>query len=85
MADAETLLEELNRVRAAMPPPAHTTIYWPSNVKFPECSFCSTKAIIDGRTQMGPWGFMCEEHYLESGVGLGTGRGQLLIEVEELP
>lgn len=36
-------------------------------------------AAYDGRTKTGPWANMCDECYLELGVGLGTGRGQRLV------
>jgi hypothetical protein len=36
-------------------------------------------AHYDGKTIYGPWAYMCERHFKELGVGLGTGRGQLLI------
>jgi hypothetical protein len=36
-------------------------------------------ARYDGATVHGPWAYMCEEHFQSDGVGLGTGRGQLLV------
>jgi hypothetical protein len=36
-------------------------------------------AAYDGKTRMGPWGYMCEECFEKFGVGLGVGRGQRLI------
>ena len=45
----------------------------------PKCDFCGKPAEVDGRTRMGPWAFMCEGCYPKFGVGLGLGRGQLLI------
>ena len=42
------------------------------------CSFWSEKAIVDGRTKMGAWAFMCEKHFKKYGVGLGLGKGQKL-------
>lgn len=36
-------------------------------------------AAYDGRTVSGQWGYMCEEHFPEWGVGLGLGKGQRLI------
>lgn len=44
----------------------------------PKCDFCAQTAAYDGRTRMGPWAYMCEAHYVQHGVGLGTGRGQRL-------
>ena len=52
----------------------------------PPCDFCSLlelpevpKAYYDGRTTMGPWANMCQEHFDQYGVGLGLGRGQKLV------
>lgn len=39
----------------------------------------ATPAAYDGKTRRGPWAYMCEECFQVWGVGLGTGRGQLLI------
>lgn len=36
-------------------------------------------AAYDGKTVMGPWGYMCEDAFASVGVGLGTGRGQRLV------
>ena len=46
--------------------------------KLSQCNFCSETAAYDGRTKMGPWAYMCEEHFEIQGVGLGIGRGQKL-------
>lgn len=27
------------------------------------CDFCKKQARYDGKTTMGPWAYMCEEHY----------------------
>jgi len=48
-----------------------------------ECDFCDNTARYDGKTVLGPWGYMCEQHFQKMGVGLGTGRGQKLEVVEE--
>jgi hypothetical protein len=54
--------------------------------ELPDCDLCKTqgydpprKARYDGATWMGPWAYMCAEHFRHHGVGLGTGRGQKLI------
>lgn len=40
----------------------------------------SVPARYDGATyDMGSWAYMCENHWREIGVGLGTGKGQKLI------
>lgn len=36
-------------------------------------------AAYDGKTNMGPWAYMCEDCFQRFGVGLGTGKGQRLI------
>jgi hypothetical protein len=38
------------------------------------------KAAYDGATKMGPWAYMCEVCFKMHGVGLGTGRGQKLVQ-----
>ena len=49
----------------------------------PKCDFCPNLAVYDGKTFLGPWGYMCEPHFQAYGVGLGTGRGQRLILKEK--
>lgn len=50
----------------------------------PKCDICTgNDAAYDGRTNMGPWAYMCESCWKVHGVGkLGTGFGQRL-ELEE--
>lgn len=55
--------------------------------EIPDCDFCKednikTPARVDGRTRMGSWANMCENHYLRYGIGLGTGKGQILIPLK---
>jgi hypothetical protein len=47
----------------------------------PMCDLCAdgTRAIYDAASRQGPWGYMCQRHYDQFGVGLGTGRGQRLV------
>ena len=52
----------------------------------PECDICKydhgksgVPAAYDGKTKMGPWANMCEQHFKSHGVGLGTGAGQRLV------
>jgi len=47
--------------------------------ELPKCNFCDKPAHYDGKTTMGPWAYMCEEHFKMYGIGLGTGKGQKLI------
>lgn len=47
------------------------------------CDICGKLARYDGRTTGGSWAYMCEECFIEHGVGLGTGKGQKLIYKEE--
>ena len=51
--------------------------------KLPDCDFCGDMAKYDGRTKMGPWGYMCEPCFKEYGIGLGLGRGQELVLKQE--
>lgn len=57
--------------------------------RLPYCDFCLDSKVeaelakFDGRTNRGPWANMCEEHFRQYGVGLGTGKGQRLILKEE--
>lgn len=39
-------------------------------------------AEYDGKTQAGPWAFMCSADFANYGVGLGLGRGQRLVLVQ---
>lgn len=45
----------------------------------PYCDFCEQVAAYDAVTTLGPWANMCETHWKEYGVQLGTGWGQKLI------
>jgi hypothetical protein len=53
--------------------------------QLPDCDICrvgqgrTTTAHYDGKTTMGPWANMCEEHFAMFGVGLGLGQGQRLV------
>lgn len=33
----------------------------------PKCDFCDKPAVYDAKTEFGPWGFMCEEHFEKFG------------------
>ena len=37
------------------------------------------EAVVDGKTAGGPWANMCVSCFHQHGVGLGTGRGQVLL------
>ena len=43
------------------------------------CDFCDKVARYDARMEFGSWAYMCEEHFKQYGIGLGTGKGQKLI------
>lgn len=50
----------------------------------PDCDFCQLEDVkrvarYDGKTTLGPWANMCDDHFLENGIGVGTGKGQRLI------
>lgn len=49
--------------------------------KLPFCQVCKdgTRAAYDAATTQGPWAYLCQRHFELLGIGLGTGRGQLLI------
>lgn len=48
------------------------------------CDFCDEdhrrKAVVDGKTIFGPWANMCLVHFSLYGIGLGTGRGQRIVD-----
>jgi hypothetical protein len=48
--------------------------------ELPTCDFCEGTARYDGATNLGPWAFMCQTDWLAHGVGLGLGKGQLLLK-----
>ena len=48
-----------------------------------KCDFCHNIAEVDGKTKEGPWANMCLGCFGDHGIGLGTGRGQMLIKVEK--
>ncbi|QGJ92876.1 hypothetical protein PBI_BEAGLE_119 [Arthrobacter phage Beagle] len=55
----------------------------------PKCDLCrelgrTTDAHYDGKTKLGPWASMCDEHFEKFGIGLGTGVGQKYV-VGEAP
>jgi len=53
----------------------------------PNCDMCNKdtdKAAVDGKTQMGPWAYMCVYHHEDVGLGLGMGIGQVLLCGDEL-
>ena len=47
--------------------------------QLPTCDFCGERARYDGATKLGPWAFMCQKDWLTNGIGLGLGKGQLLL------
>jgi len=54
----------------------------------PKCDICRMKginseALYDAATVHGPWAYMCQMHFNQIGVGLGTGRGQRLLIKEK--
>jgi hypothetical protein len=55
------------------------------NININKCDFCGAAAKYDGKTRMGPWAGMCEKDFKTYGVGLGLGRGQLLIAQSQAP
>jgi len=47
--------------------------------EMPRCSFCHQMAEYDGKTNQGPWAYMCDTHFKILGCGLGLGKGQKLV------
>ena len=51
----------------------------------PPCSFCTANhvteslAVVDGATYGYGWTYMCEDHFVDVGIGLGKGVGQVLL------
>ena len=43
------------------------------------CDMCTHTALIDGKTIHGIWANLCLRHFHSHGVGLGAGKGQVLI------
>ncbi len=44
-----------------------------------KCAFCNDTACYDGDTTIGLWAYMCERHFKQYGVGLGSDKGQKLV------
>lgn len=55
----------------------HTTVD-----QLPACQMpgCEKLAAYDARTIHGWWAFLCGKHFVNLGVGLGTGTGQKLVQ-----
>lgn len=52
------------------------------------CNLCypeTVLALYDAKTRQGPWGFLCQAHFDQVGVGLGLGKGQKLIYPKGAP
>ena len=50
-------------------------------LELPDCQMDHAQPVLaryDARTTLGPWAYLCEAHFQEYGVGLGTGNGQKL-------
>ena len=54
--------------------------------ELPDCDLCKTegktnKAAYDAQIRgMRSWGYLCEDHFKQYGLGLGMGLGQRLIK-----
>lgn len=52
----------------------------------PDCDICKmngekTEAHYDAQTNINDqWGYLCEAHFQEHGIGLGLGKGQKLVK-----
>jgi hypothetical protein len=64
-------------------------VYGMSVRKQAMCDICKVHhgivapADVDGKTTMGPWANMCREHAICYGIGLGQGRGQVLLPLDD--
>jgi hypothetical protein len=47
--------------------------------KFPKCDICGKTARYDAKTVYGFWAYLCPMCFVRLGTGLGTGKGQELI------
>ena len=45
----------------------------------PRCGFCKKTALYDGKTHMGLWAYMCEDHFMLYGTGIGPDKGRVLV------
>ena len=44
------------------------------------CDLCpNIVALVDGATLEGPWAYLCAICFMRQGVGLGPGRGQVML------
>lgn len=48
--------------------------------RLPKCDICDREAQYDAKTKQGLWGYLCTVCFKEHGVGLGTGKGQTLVQ-----
>jgi hypothetical protein len=51
----------------------------------PKCDLCKSKGVdraaaYDASLTIGCWALVCEQHFQQYGLGLGTGRGQRLVK-----
>lgn len=54
----------------------------------PDCDICKSRGVrtparFDGKAKNGPWAYMCGECFDSVGIGLGVGKGQKLVLVDE--
>jgi hypothetical protein len=45
----------------------------------PPCDICGQEAQYDAKTVQGAWANLCQAHFDQMGIGLGTGKGQRLV------
>ena len=45
----------------------------------PNCLFCAKKAGYNAKTDADLWCYLCEECFLQHGLGLGPTEGQMLV------
>ena len=75
MSDKEQVKEALNLFEQGMAVPNKAVF-----TAIPErCSFCAHQALVDGKTTRIGWANMCLKHFIQVGIGIGLGKGQVLI------
>lgn len=35
-----------------------------------KCDFCNEEAVVDGKTKLGPWAYMCRRHFATYGIDM---------------
>jgi len=60
----------------------HTEVVYEGG-NLPNCDICGKEAHYDAKTRMGPWAYVCEEHFFTERCQLGLGLGQRLLKLNQ--